>query len=89
MSTILVNASRAVSEPDREALRRRLQRAWELNEALGARLEATPAADPEAAQALAEDFTRRRRILYVHLQANRIEPLRSENSPDRLERFCS
>jgi len=75
MSTILLHSRPLAPELDHEALHRRLEQAWKLNEALGAELEAGLLAEPEAARVLAEDFARRRRILYVHMQANRLEHL--------------
>ena len=69
MSTILVRSTTPVAGSDQSALHRRLEEAWRLNEALGAGLEAAMLAEPAAARILAEDYARRRRILYVHLQA--------------------
>jgi hypothetical protein len=74
MHTTLDRSSPMVSEPDQKTAYCRLEDAWRLNEELGAALEAACLAEP-AARKLAEDFVRRRRILYVHLQANRIDPL--------------
>jgi hypothetical protein len=69
MSTIPVRSTIPAAGSDQSPLHRRLEEAWRLNEAMGAGLEAAMRAEPAAASMLAEDYARRRRILYVHLQA--------------------